>query len=137
IDSEAMPVLHQHVPVVVQLGFLTLSHASTTDAEAWVALVRRSPWKFTVGLPGSSGVGGDASFRWKLLRLAHASINVPSTVKCSSDRKPRPRAWANTRSKKTRATSPASNRSRFFVNTVASQTGSSISRPTNQRKSRL
>src|SRR5437899_11174590 len=34
--------------------------------------------------------------------------------------------------KKTRATSPASIRSRFFVNTVASQTGSSISRPTNQ-----
>src|SRR5215831_526060 len=33
--------------------------------------------------------------------------------------------------------SPRSNRSRFLVNTVTSQTGSSMLKPTNQRKRRL
>jgi hypothetical protein len=48
-------------------------------------VLRRSPWKFTVGLPGSSGGAGGVSWLLKLLRLAQASINVPSTAKCSSD----------------------------------------------------
>src|SRR2546430_293394 len=38
---------------------------------------------------------------------------------------------------KARAMSPRSSRSRFFVNTVASQIGSSMAKPTNHRKSRL
>ena len=38
------------------------------------------------GLPGSSSVGGDgSSLGRKLLRLAAASIRVPSTLKCSFD----------------------------------------------------
>src|SRR5438552_18663255 len=73
------------------------SRASGSAVDAWVVLRRRSPWKSTVGLPGSSGSAGGASFRLKLLRLVHASTNVPSTVKCSSESRPRSRAWATTR----------------------------------------
>jgi hypothetical protein len=58
---------------------------------------------------------------------------VPSTVKCSSESKPASRASTRTASKKAAATSLLSNRSRFFVNTVGSQIGSSIPKPTNQR----
>src|SRR3954463_8782575 len=39
--------------------------------------------------------------------------------------------------RKARATSPSSSRSRFLVNTVTSQTGASMDRPTNQRNSIL
>ena len=56
-----------------------------------MALLRRSPWKSTEGLPGSSSVflGGSPSLGLKLFRLAAASISAPSTVKCSSDSRPR------------------------------------------------
>jgi len=54
---------------------------------AWVT------WKSIEGLPGSpSVVGGSPSLGLKLLRLAAASISVPSTVKCSSENSPR--SWA-------------------------------------------
>src|SRR3954468_17118043 len=39
--------------------------------------------------------------------------------------------------RKARAISPSSSRSRFLVNTVTSQTGASMDRPTNQRNSIL
>ena len=98
----------------------------------------RAPWKLTVGFPGSSGGSlGAASRLRKLFRLAHASNWVPSTVKCSSESRPAARAWARTASKNAAATSPASRRSRFFVNVVGCQTGSSIFNPTNHRNSRL
>jgi hypothetical protein len=71
-----------------------------------------------------------------LLSLAHTSISVPSTVKCSSDRAGGPSLGENAFEERW-ATYPSSNRWRFFVNTVASRTGSSMFRPTNQRKSRL
>ena len=52
---------------------------SVVDACVW--LPRFSPWKFTVGLPGSSGgPAASPSLRRKLFKLAQASINVPSTV---------------------------------------------------------
>jgi hypothetical protein len=47
--------------------------------------VRRSPSKFMLGLPASSGGSvGLASLHLKLLSEAQASTSVPSTVKCSS-----------------------------------------------------
>ena len=49
---------------------------------ACVSLRRRSPRKSTDGLPGSSSVDGNgSSLDRKLLRLADASIRVPSTQK--------------------------------------------------------
>src|SRR5690348_12926302 len=54
------------------------------------------------------------------------SINVPSTVKCSLESGPWAAACSTTAVKKPCATSPTSKRSRFFVKTVTSQTGSSM-----------
>src|SRR3546814_7334987 len=53
------------------------------------------------------------SFGRKLLCDAHASISVPSTVKCSSDSRSRRRACASTAPRNLAATSPSSSRSRF------------------------
>src|SRR3546814_15059369 len=53
------------------------------------------------------------SFGRKLLCDAHASISVPSTVKCSSDSSSRRRACASTAPRNLAATSPSSTRSRF------------------------
>src|SRR5574340_662814 len=67
------------------------NRASGSVVEAWVALVRRSPRKSTLGLPGSSvgGGGTGSAFFLKLFWPAQASISVPSTVKCSSERRRR------------------------------------------------
>src|SRR6266571_1350790 len=71
--------------------------ASGSVVLSCVAFERFSPWKSTDGLPGSSSVlwGGSPSRGLKLFRLAAASISVPSTVKCSSESKPR--LWASPR----------------------------------------
>jgi len=61
-------------------------------------------------------------------------MSVPSTEKCSSERRSAALAWRSTAAKKRWATSPLSSRSRFLLKTVGSQTGSSALRPTNQRK---
>src|SRR5207248_1762684 len=68
---------------------------------------------------------------------AQVSISVPSTVKCSSESRPRGRACTSTAVKKASATSPYTNRSRFLVNTVTSHTGSSIVSPTHQREQEI
>jgi hypothetical protein len=73
----------------------------------------------------------------KATGLAHASISVPSTLKCSSDVRLAASACSRIRSKNFCATSPSIKRSRFLLNTVGSHTGSSIFRPTNQRNNRL
>ena len=61
---------------------------SGSVVDSCVSFFRFLPRKFTDGLPGSSG-GSRSSFRSplgrKLFKLAHASIKVPSTVKCSCD----------------------------------------------------
>lgn len=69
-----------------------------------------------------------------LLR-AQAWISVPSTVKCSSLMK----RFASrlTSAKKRCATSDVNRPSRFFENTAWFHTASSMTSPTNQRKSRL
>jgi hypothetical protein len=67
----------------------------------------------------------------------HASISVPSTVKCSSLNKRCRFAAPTTAAKNACATSPCNSRSRFFEKLVASHTRSLIPSPTNQRNSRL
>ena len=84
--------------------------------------------------PGGSP---EPSFGRKLFIEAQASIRVPSTEKCSSDSNLLTRGWDRTAAINLAATSPASNRSRFLVNTVTSQIAASIDSPTNQRNSRL
>src|SRR5207302_198798 len=81
--------------------------------------------------PLALGWSPGSSFRRKLLWLAHASIRVPSTVKCSSDKY----GWAcaSTRWKNASAISSFSSRSRFLLNTAWFHTSSSISIPTNHR----
>jgi hypothetical protein len=86
--------------------------------------------------PGDGG-SSEPSLARKLFKLAHASINVPSTEKWSLDRSGFTSRWASTAAMNFAATSASSSRSRFFVNTVASHTGSSMPSPTNQRNSRL
>ena len=71
----------------------------------------------------------------KALLSAHASISVPSTVKCSSDINLF--ACSFTSAKNCCATSLFNSRSRFLLNTAWFHTASSISRPTNQRNSKL
>jgi len=72
--AQAMTVLHQDVTLVAQLGLVRLALAGQprlgSVVEAWVALRRVSPWKFTVGLPGSSGGWRGVSLRWKLFSPA-------------------------------------------------------------------
>lgn len=69
----------------------------------------------TYSLTGGSGP-------MDLMRLAHASSSVPSTVKCSSEVSPAFRACSTTRFRNSFAASASSSRSRFFVNVVASHT---------------
>src|SRR5205823_9131768 len=69
--------------------------------------------------------------------LAQASINVPSTEKCSLDKSLRTSGRFKTPVRNLAATSPPKRRSRFLQKTVASHTGSSAERPTNQRNRRL
>jgi hypothetical protein len=70
------------------------------------------------------------------LVLAQASRRVPSTEKCPVESRVRTFGCASTVGRNRLATSPASSRSRFLVKVVASHTGSSTPRPTNQRNSR-
>src|SRR4029077_12304236 len=108
------------------------SRASESLFDACVSFDRRSPRKFTVGLPGSTGGGsGLPAFGWKLFILAHASSNVPSTPKCSSDGTPFACACATTHARNCFAMSASSKWSRFLVNTVGAQTSSSAFSPTN------
>ncbi|MDP1947866.1 MAG: hypothetical protein Q8L77_10245 [Nitrospirota bacterium] len=77
-----MPVLHEDMAQEEQLSFLHRYLLVQPDlgsvVEACVAFVRRSPWKSTQGLPGSSGGGG---LRREALLAPQASISAPTTVK--------------------------------------------------------
>src|SRR6266487_4467488 len=109
------------------------------DAEAAPMLERRSPRKFTYGLPGSSSGAASATVVSRsasgltLFIEAHACSNVPSTLKCSALTKPSSIAWRTTPSKNRCKRSPSAKRSRFLVNVVASHTGASRRRSRNQR----
>jgi hypothetical protein len=58
-----------------------------------------------------------------------AATCVPSTEKCSSDKSPRTSLWFNSSARNLCATSALRSRSRFFVNTVGTHTGSSTPSP--------
>src|SRR6266516_3479860 len=119
-------------------GFLLrMSRASGSVVDACVWLVRSSPRKLTVGLPGSSGGGrspGASSRGRKLLSEAHASIKVPSTVKCSVEISRAVFARSTIPARKWRATSASSN---LLANVEASKIGSCIPRPRKKRNRRL
>ena len=68
---------------------------------------------------------------------AQASMSVPSTEKCSSDNSGATALSDRIAARNLRAMSVVKSRSRFFVKTVGTQTGSSTPSPTNHRNSRL
>jgi hypothetical protein len=106
--------------------------------EACVPLERFRPLKSTSTLrpDPEGGSSPEPSLGLKLFIEAQASINAPSTEKCSLDISFVTRGCARTVARNLAAIAPSSRRSRFFENTVASHTGSSIARPTNQRNNR-
>jgi hypothetical protein len=116
---------------------LRISRASGSVVEACVSLLRFSPWKSRSPLRPASGGEPLPSFGRKLFMLAHASISVPSTEKWSSDSSAFTSGRLSTLAMNLAAISPSISRSRFLVNTVASQISASIDSPTNQRNSRL
>jgi hypothetical protein len=92
--------------------------------------------------PAGSAAGGSspptgASFGRNDVWLARAWISVPSTEKCSSDISAVTRGCASTAASRQRVALAHGSRSRVLVKLVASHTGVSIARPTNQRKNRL
>src|SRR6266403_5090130 len=149
VDHQSVPVLHQNVPQIRQLGRLTwppafaragslrYNRALGSVIEACVSLLRFSPWKSRAPLRPGAGGSPLPSFGRKLFMLAHASISVPSTEKWSSDSNVLTRSWLSTAAMNCAAMSPAISRSRFLVNTVTSHTAASCDSPTNQRNNRL
>src|SRR5215472_3094799 len=142
IRHQPIAVLHKHMPAITQLGFFPRS----LPRQQCIRIRRRG--MRLIAAPLAVKVYGRIArivWRWlrspvhflKLFKPAHASSNVPSTVKCSSDMRLKALACSTTKPKNCLATSAFSSRSRFFVNTVTSHTGSSIFSPTNQRNSRL
>ncbi len=102
------------------------------------------------GSPGSSLPCGPSTFGPKLFidAVRHRArtggafdssplTRVPSTGKWSSDGSGFTSRWARTAAMTLRDISVFNRRSRFFVNTVGTQTGSSIPGPKNQWNSRL
>src|SRR5438309_1245460 len=135
LAGDGIVLWHPGFTVETQLGrgspavLFLYRRASRSVFETWVS---RSSF-FPRGPVPFSGAG---SLGTKLLPLAQASIKVPSTVKCSSQQR-LSRACRNTISSKCCTILPPISRSRFFENTVASHTGLSEFKPTNQRNSRL
>jgi hypothetical protein len=89
-DQETGSVLHQGMSHEAELRLLALTLAVEPRirivVEAWVALERTSPRKFTSALrPPSDGGSSEPSLGLKLFIEAQASIRVPSTEKCSVD----------------------------------------------------
>src|SRR5512139_1934750 len=119
---QPMPVLHGNVAHIAELCFAPGRLAIKTAVGIGRACVRVVLTLLSVesAPPSPSPEPSCASLGRKL--FWEASINVPSTEKCSSDSSGLTCGWllmnlANT--------SPFCGRSRFFVNTVGSQTGSS------------
>ena len=90
------------------------------------------------GAPGLTSSGGVASaFAWKLFIDTQAFTSVPSAENCSSDNNGAISRWARIAAITLRDIVVVTSRSRFLVNAVGSQTGSSMPRPTNQSDIRL
>src|SRR6516162_9667471 len=110
---------------------LGIGSRSVRVVAARLAMGSRSPLRPPEG--GSS----EPSLARKLFIDVHAATCVPSTEKCSSGSRLRTSLWFRSWARNLWATSASNSRSRFFVNTVGTQIGSSMPSPTNQRYSRL
>lgn len=89
------------------------------------------------GSPGSSSCGVSPAFGWKLLIDAEAFTSLPSTEKRSAERSGGTGRWARIAVITLRDMSVVSSRSRFLLETMGTQTGSSPPSLTNYRNSRL
>src|SRR3954451_25445377 len=140
VDHQPVAVLHQGMADEAELrltaGALAVEPGIRVGgalmsvvgaALAVESLSRLRPW---------AGGSPEPSFGLTLFIEAHASIMVPSTLKCSVDRRRFTFGWASTAARNLCATSPASSRSRFLPKLVCSQTASSTPSPTNQRNRR-
>lgn len=98
IGHQPVPVLRQHMAAVTQFRFLTRALPYQHGIRIGRGLVRvvgrSSPWKYTVGLPGSSGASPVVCpTSLKLFKLAHTSSSEP----CSSDSRFSPLACSTTK----------------------------------------
>src|SRR5512142_2681211 len=143
VHNQSVSVLHQQIAAVAQFRFLALALTRQLRFRIGFRFVR--PVRPILAMEVHGRIAGIIVGRrirsvlpLKTFRApAHASSNVPSTVKCSSEVKPFSRACSTTSPRNSLATSASSSRSRFLVNTVASQTSSSRFSPTNQRNKML
>src|SRR6266568_3341762 len=114
LDDQAATILHQGVSLVAELRFLGLAFAVEAGirmvTDAWVSFLSFLPLKSTVSFLPPPTDGGP-SLGLKLLMEAHASIKVPSTVKCSRDSRCFRAAWARIRERNSAATSEPISRS--------------------------
>src|SRR5262245_45656829 len=138
LDHQTMTVLGQRVADVAELGLLAFALA----IEPFLRVAGRSvrmvaaclAMEVTFAVAAARGrlvraiLGAEA-----LHRCPRAATCVPSTEKCSSDSSRRTSLWFTSSARNLWATSASNSRSRFFVNTVGTHTGSSIPSPTNQR----
>ena len=122
IDDQAVAILHQHFARHTPASLRGPAPSwpsrrrdrSSTDA---CVFERRSPWKFTVGLPGSSSLGPALvpSLRRETLlagpRLEQRAVDREVLVR---EQPVAPAPASSTASKNCRAMSPASSRSRFL-----------------------
>jgi len=112
--------------------------ASGSVVETCVAFDRFSPRKFTVGFPGSSGGSPGAGITAFETFQARPRFQLrPVDGEVLVRQQLRRRRVLHHRIEKRGRNVAARNRSRFLLNIVGTQTGSSIPKPTNQRNSRL
>ena len=113
VHNQPVAILHQQIPAVAQLGLLTWTFARhlrfgiafrlmrfvralLADNPPWdFRIIRRRPTLLVLAL--------------ELFTLAQASSKPPSTVKCSSEAQPCPRACSTTSDRNSFATSASSN----------------------------
>lgn len=145
---QPVPVLHGHVPATAELGFVPLSLlreeglgiGGGSAVERCVVLLRRSPWKFTVGFRGFVGrrpIGGPLVLVPEALERRPRFDQRPVDGEVlGREQAGRPGLRDHVR-ENIRAICCVSNRSRFLLNVLASPTGSSALSPTNQRERRL
>lgn len=89
VRAQPRAILHQCMGTQRQLRRLPTASARQLRLRSvvlsCVSLLRRSPLKSTIPVPSPPSFGGRPPFFFKLLKLAHDSMSVQSTVKCSVD----------------------------------------------------
>ena len=131
--DQSVTILHQQISAIAQLGLLAVPFAvpaalpdrfSIRASGLSASPHENSPWDSPDPPAETHPVSLSPSA--ENFSLSQASSNVPSTVKCSSEGSIPSGALAPLPAPEIPATSASSKRSRFFVNTVASHTGSSV-----------